>query len=760
MVVRGSSSKPLKPSATERFDDASTPDGKDARALTDGAHGALEIDHAYSSSPSGVDPSASLPGNSLDFDGRDVGASYTSASEGSSTSVAGGIATGEGWTGVTVAGEGRSVDVGVSFEKGWLGGSGGVAWATLDGGARGVSGGAAWYPGGIALDGSFAHTTSEGRTLRVGAIGFFDADRAVQDLGPAADDVNKRRIELRRSTGTSGRLTPGAATALLGVGGRLTAGKERAVVFRTSVDENAARALVFEKQGAVGWLRDKARAFELAKDPIVIPDVRDPSSLAPGDEVVTTVSGSFRAGLFIGGLPLRLGAQGVLQGDFTLGVKRLDEHRMEVVVTPASVKAIQGRVGAPWLFEGDLSHSAAAALTQGFIFDLREPGARAAYDEVFDGELPGGLPNKVKGRRREAGELVSALEAESLPDGVKRSFVDQVELKRTQGGVSVTFALWFKGSALPGLGVQSASLEERRVRLDRRGVVTTDTRGTERRRQVLLSGNENRGVYAQLARTTTYDGDGVGTSRFQDLTLTLKLSDSKVCGDELDGEVIAALNESFALDLAPMERDGRRKAREIGVSRRLDEAELARLASLASSGALTQSDEELAPLAALLEGKESPLERATAVQTFVGENGLSAMGALVRALGGAKELMVIETTSEAYSGPIAKAGELSLRYPVGISLDDDNKALSARFKAGVKALREAELGLEDLARDPLVNDEQREALRADLEQAKSSLARALSTSHLDDETCQALVTRLERGWTTGDEQRVIDHLRR
>lgn len=750
MVVRGSSSKPkspLLPRANERFSDdkgALARAGEDVRVRALDARDDLDGELAYQSSPSALDVSVSASDESLDFDGRDLGATFTRGDGGASLSVSGGLATGSAWAGVTSTDEQRSVDVGASLAKGWVGGSGGVSWATLDGGASSLSGGAGWYPGGLAVDAAIAHTTKDERTVRLGAMGFFDADREVKDLGAVDGEQGRRRIELRRSTGTSGTFTPGAAGALLGVGGRLGAGKERAVVYRTTVSDERARALVLEEKGVVGWLRDKARALELADDPIVVPDVRDPTTLAPGDELVTTVSGSFTAGLFIGGLPLRVGAQGVLQGDFQLGVRRLDEHRLEVVVTPTSVKALQARVGAPWLLEGDLGRAECAALTQGFVFDLREPGARAAYDKVFDGELPGGLPNQVKGRRKETRELARALETESLPSGVKRSFVDQVELKRSHKGVSVSFALWFKGGSFPGLGTERASVEERRVRLDRRGTVASDTRGVERKRQVLLSGDEGRGVYASLARRTTFDDEGNASHRFDGLTLTLKLADSKVRGRELDDEVIGALNEAFGLALPKSERDGRKKSREVTVTRTLSAEDLERLARTSDDA-----------LRAALAGTTSPEERARAVQSFVARGGLDAMGAIVRALGSS---VVIDTSSGAYDEPVEKAWALALRYPEPVAGSDDNATLAKRFDAGAKALREVQLGLEDLGHDPLVDDDARAGLEQALLDAKATLERALSLRHLSSSQCSQLIERLERGWTTGAERRVIEAL--
>lgn len=754
MVVRGSPPKPVSPSALERFtDDGNDAACADVRAAAESGHGSLDSHAAYASSPSGVDPSASDAGRSLDLDGRDIGATYTRNGEGQSTSLAGGVSTGAGWASATFAGDGKSTDVSLSVADGWLGGGGGVSWATLDGGATSVSGGLSWYPGGIAVDGTLARTTSDGRTAKLGGMAFFDADRAVTDLGPTGDDDNARRIELRRSTGTSGTLTPGAATALIGFGGRLGIGKERSVVYRTTVDDDRARELITEKKGAVGWLRDKARALGASDDPVTLPDLRAPESLRPGDELVTTVSGRFSGGLFIGGLPLRLGAQGVVQGDFTVGVKRLDDDRLEVVVTPTDVKAVQGRVGAPWLLEADVSRSVSRGLTQAFVFDLKEPGARDAYLKVLDGELPGGLPNKLKGRRREAQELVNALEAETLPAGVQRSFVDQVELKRIQGGVSATFALWFKGGSFPGLGISRASVDEKHTRLDGRGARDTDTRGTERHRQVLLSGDETRGVYASLRRTTTFDDEGRGTSTFGQLALTLQLSDSKVRGRELDDEIIGPLNEHFGLALRPMNRDGRKKSRSVSVSRALDATDLARLATLATTTA------GLEPLARQLEGAHDDTARATVVQTFVAKGGLDAMAAIVRALGEPKRTLVVESSAAAYSDPLEKAQELALRYAAPISLSDDNKVLASRFAAVEKALKEATLALADLPHDALLDDEGRSGLTKALEQAKGTLEGLLSSSHLDDKERTALCARLERGWTTGDEQRVLDRLR-
>src|SRR5690606_31830233 len=232
----------------------------------------------YHSSPSALDVSVDESKRSVDFDGRDLGGTLTHGVGNASLSLAGGLSTGSVWAGVTRTDEQRRVNAGASLAKGWIGASGGVSWATLDGGATRVSGGAGWSPGGIAVDVGLTHTTRNGRTMRGGAMGFFDADREVKDLGPVEGEAEKRRIELHRSLGSSGTLTPGAAGALLGIGGRLGAGKERAVVYRTTVSDERARALVLEEGGAAGWLRDKARALSLAKEPIAIPDVRDPTT--------------------------------------------------------------------------------------------------------------------------------------------------------------------------------------------------------------------------------------------------------------------------------------------------------------------------------------------------------------------------------------------------------------------------------------------------------------------------------------------------
>ncbi len=763
MSVRGASPPSSLPSARlpkalGRMSDADASAREatraDVRAKAEDAHEALESNHAFTSDPGPVEVNVGAPDASVDMGGRDIGASYTAVNGATSLDVSGGISTGSGWASVSASSGDGSRSIGASLAKGWLGGSASIAWATPEGGAREVSGGAAWYPGGIALDVGVARTSEDGRTVSFGAMAFLDADREIEDLGPAPGTDGKRRIELRRSTGTSGTLTPGVASALIGVGGRIGAGKERAVIYRTTVDDERARALLFEQKGVLGWLRDKARAIAPGRDPVVIPDLRDPATLADGDELVTTVSGSFGMGLFIGGLPLRLGAHGVMKGDFHLGVKRLDEHRLEVVVTPTNIKAIQGRVGAPWLLEGDLSRSLSGALTQGFVFDLREPDARAAYARVLDGELPGGLPNKVKGRRREAAELVNALSAETLPAGVQRSFVDQVELKRSQVGVSTTFALWFKGGSFAGLGAQGVKLDEKRVQLDRHGVVSTDTRGSERRRQVLLSGEETRGVYASIARSTRYDDEGKASEELSGLTLTLKLSDSKLWGSELDDEMIRTLNERFGLSLPNSERDGRRKSRALTVSRRLDAKDLDRLVTLASHS------EELADLQRLFHGKESDHARALAVQTFLAEGGVDAMGAVVKALGGGKAALVLDNSAEAYEGPLEKAREQALRYPEPISPRDDNDALAERYQRGDKALREAELGLEDLAHDPLLGSDEQRSLRAALVEAKRSVERTLSTAHLAPEERASLIARLEQGWTSSDEQRVLDALER
>lgn len=739
-----------RPQAEPRSADSPVADDErvDLSEASDDQQGRLDSGATYASAPAGRAGEQLKSGVSLYELGRDIGGTIGNGT-GEAT---GGLSTGGAWGSVSVdsdkARDTRS-NVNAYYEPGWLSGGGSHEWASSDGGRRGAAGSLALWDGGVGASASFDVTRADGVGIDLGVFVGLDADRSITDLGVQPD--GQRRVEVSRTRGRSAFLSPGVFGDIIGLGVRFGGGKTRTVVYRTSVPPEEAQRLLTEKQGIVGWARDTARGIGFKDDPVIIPDLRAPETLAIGDELVTTTTGELRAGLFIGGLPFRLGAQGRVNGDFEVGVKRLDEHRVSFVVTPRQVRGLMGRIGVPIALDGDLSRVTARAMRQAFVFDLREPGAREAYARALDGELPGGIPSADRAADGEdALDLHAAVAAEVLPAGVERSYAELVHAKRTQMGIGFAVGLWHRSGPFVGLGQQHVTSENKSEVVTDAGVWTRDVRGTERRRQLLISGEETRGVFAALKRSTTFDERGAATHAFGGLALELRLGDTRVRGMELNGDVIDVLNDAFGLALPPFERAGRKKTREVTVARTLTAEDLATLAD--STG------DALAALRDELGAATEDVARAESVQAFIADKGLRGFAAVCAALGGSAEDYDVATTSSAYEAPVSTAAELALNHATPIDGADSKRDLTRRFTEVDEALTEVREGIADAQNDPLLDDREAERLTLALGRAQETLRGLITTTHLDTPARDALIDRLDAGWTTGRQHRLIERL--
>lgn len=636
----------------------------------------------------------------------------------------------------------------VYFEPGYLKLKGDRTWMERGGGRTKAGAAISLTPDSFGLSGKLARADAAGNVKELSVGVSVDGEREVTDLGKTAD--GRRRIELDRSFGKGLKAGPGALGAMLGFSGKLGVSRDKSVLYRTSVTEDEARELVCERGGVVGFLRDKARAAGLKEDPVVVPDLSEPESLQVGDELIVSVSGGVSAAVLVGGLPFRVGAQGLVQGEFELAVKKHDDNRVEVVVTPSRVRGVQVRGLAPFVFDADASRTSAAALRQGFVFDLRDPEARAAYMSVLDGELPGGIQKDARERKTRVSVAEAALDDEALPGGVSRTYVEVLRAKQKRLGFGIGFALWHRSGPFIGFGHEKARTDEDALRVDYRGVRKTDTRGVDVRRQVLLSGNETRGVYARLHRSTNFDSDGEASVHFSGLDLELVMTDSKVRGRELDDEVIDELNSAFDLDIPHFGKKGAGEARRVDIKREL---------SLADLDDLTHSDApELADLSERMRGTDAPVLRARAVQDFIQDEGLAAFGAIHRALGGGRGGLEMEAHASLYEHPERALDGLRLRYPEPFSTDDDKKSLTQRVKRVEEALAEVSDALEVLPDDPLVDDGKKMLVETKLHGVRAGMLELVAVDHLTRAERDTLIDRLDRGWTTGRQHRLIERL--
>jgi hypothetical protein len=735
---------PPRPTSPRDDDDEGVTDASaslEASAALDDGQATLD-DHAiFSRVPAHmtVGADAGDAGAYADVTGRDATAGFVRVGRGRHMSVDAGL-DGGAWAELTRGTAGGAGHTGVYYQPGWA-----EMWHEVDW----ASGGGVNRAGavGIVSAEELGLGFSVGRTVGdVTGYGLFAvlgrANRELTDLGPTSlNGEPARRVELRTASGKSLLARPGLGFAHFGIGGQLSVRKDKDVVLRAALTEDAAKSALGESKGVLGYFRDKARAAGVASEPVPIPDLTKPEELAAGDEMVVSTSGSVSGGVFVGALA-GIGAQALVQGDFELAVKKHDDDRVELAVTPRKIKGGQVRAGAALLLDIDRAKFSADAFRQSFVFDLKDPAAKAAYLKALEGDLPGAwpegkeLPDHDDGQDPLETRFHDAIKAEELPSGVKRTFVELLDVERKQSGWGLGFGVWRRGAAFIGLGRDTLDTRTTRTRVSSRHAGRAHTRSVESRRYTLISGIETEGVHASLRRRTVFDDDGTPHREFTGLALEARIHDTKVRGGELNDDFIRAVRETFGIDLPDVDVEGTKQAREVRLGRVLSAADLEALSSANIPG---------------LELAGTPVEKAEAVQDFIAEEGLPGFGLLHRALGGDIEL---ETTAAVYDDALDGARTLVFRFEHKLPPDKE------RLKARLKEVEGALSALEDaraIARvDPFVDDNA--ALVREIDQAAASLAKTLDVSHLSTGERLALADALERGWTTALERRCIELL--
>lgn len=669
----------------------------------------------------------------------------------------GAVADGVGW------------DASVGLKKTFLTASGGLTLADPAGEVNRYG----WFMGAdpkfntLVLGGGMA-TTDNGVTTDLFGMIAGSASREVRDLGPYdgpnPDLAGTRKVEVQRKVGGAliGIL---GVLDLVGVGARLVPSKNKEVIYRTHLDDGEARRVAYEKAGLGKATRNKARALGFADEPLNVPDMDDLDALKVGDELIVNTEGGLSAGVALGSGASKVGVYTLMNGEFRLGVRRLSEEHVELMVTPTKLRGLHAAAGAPFILDVSLAKTRAKSLSQGFIFDVSKESGREAYARALQGQLPNGFSNSPKAvDAKNPAAMRELLRDEKLPEGVTRTYLEAAEVAERKAGGGLNFGLLHTYWGIGGLSAHTHRVDEDRTITDGDLAISTSTRGIEKRREILLSGRESLGVSASLRRVSTFDDDGTVSSKLQSLGLSAHFADDRVRGFELNEKMIDQINDVFGTDIAHFKRKGRNQTREIRVSRDITPEDFQRLADLdettirAVSKRAGAKVEWLHGLVGSMQTHGSDLERASAVQSFIQDRGLMGMGMLHRALDGQKKALNLQTVSNAYTKPVERARSFTFEFAKPVDQAEEKSQLTRRFKAAFDILNEVAEGLEDAFDDPLLDDDTRNKWTMELEQTGRQVGDTIAVHHLDDDARARMRQTLERGWTSGVQKRIMSML--
>lgn len=646
---------------------------------------------------------------------------------------------------------------GVYVMRGYAELSGGANLKNADGTSHGSSAGVFWEPGGGGLTGSLSRTTLDGVTLRLGGFGGGSIQRNLIDHGDYSGAeptlVGSRCVEMKRELSGYGVALPGLADGF-GIAGRIGLAKGSSVSYTTHLARDQARALLFEGGNFLTKaIRDRSRALGISDEPLPPPNLAHLDEIKVGDSVTLTTEGSLSGGLVVGvSMAGYLGAQGTARGEFELSVQRPAANLLRVAVVPTKVKAIQIS-GRSIVFDATASRSNARAMAQSFEFDLSRPSAVAAYQALLKGELPGG--GDTKSVRSEQPERPLA-HGEVLPAGVTRISTERIAGHAVRYHADVGF-LMLKLGATRNRSEFDQSIERDGVRFDER------IAAVDRCRTIPLSGDETQGVRSSIVRATSYATSGEPTTEFLGMRLVSYINDTKARGLELNSD-IDDINHAFGTTIGHFREKSLKQARSIELVMVLRAAELAELAELpeaaasAAAAAAGVPSDRLCTLIQRLRSEREPYQRALEVQAFISRNGFAGAGALARLVG--IDHLAIGTVNGDLTSRLEQAAALLFKYEQPIAPHSSGDQLVTRFKE-VEKLDSDLVKLRALvADDPLLAADQRTSALRDVDAAHTALGETLRLDHLDRDQRRALVDKLERGWVTGTESRIIEALER
>jgi hypothetical protein len=591
--------------------------------------------------------------------------------------------------------------------------------------------------------------------------GHAEAYREVADKGPATSDApelaGKHVVELHQKVEGGGGAFVGQLSAGIGLYGGLQVSKGSEVFYRTHQDPEraAASAKDDESRSLAGRAKRRIVGASLTNNRLALPDLSRPDTLKVHDVLEVHTRGSVDASVGVLAFGLRGGVQTQLKGEFALRVKKTAKDVVELDVTPTRLTGMRANGG---VVLADLSAGrvSARALRQTFRFDLSSETGRAAYQRALHGELPGGL---AAGDVSAKDDGMDAFARADMPAGVSRLRLEKLEVRETD----------VKGQAgwmFVSVGRRRAKRTTDHVVTDGEVAVNLHGRTVEQRRKTLLSGDEVRGVTGSLRGVTALDADGRKVSTFDSLTLTAQFSDSKLTGRELNRETVDDVNACFGLALPQAERKGKKESSDVQVSVKLLPDALGHVAGASDAQLEATAEARGASVGALRRLRDDvalatdPTDAARAVQSWVADHGVEGMGAVVH-LADLTSSLELKSASSAYDKPLESAKTLRSRWESKPwSADASRSALRERWGALVDTQDALLDGVARAADDPFLASApaKREALQEQLTQQAEALEPLLDLSALSHADALTIYQKVDRGWTSKRDARLLARL--
>ena len=573
-----------------------------------------------------------------------------------------------------------------------------------------------------------------------------------------ADKDGWVQLEQARKLVVGGLLLGGFSNGVVGASGRLTVVREREMILkRWMKPEQAAPLLKAQDKGMRSYAQNKAITLGLKKPLIQFPDLADPKSMELRDEVVCSVRGSLTATVALASSVVISGVNLSIYGEFELAVsRRKDEttdHKeaLTVVVSPKKVsKSLSAFIDVAVLAELRSTVSKSDIERQCYQFQVGEPEAMTAYQNLLQGQLPGAGMQLEGVSSLDAERMVHLMAEEKLPPGVKRIFAERAEVPQaTAHGGGITLPRFLPYFKLAGLSVEKRVQHARHSIADGKSGLSSESHTRVMEKQKLHYGTDTAKAFART-RQITYGKENDAVLR--GITLGTKFTlDRSRKGNR--NALATVLNEQLLVQPKAKSFTNQdvksEQTYDLSAERDLTAHDLDRLVQMAAKGAVPEKASRA--LRTLLNhlrdlGEAASTPRATPLfGAYVRATGVGGIGALHRLLGDDSK-MTVTPKSSAKKDVHDKKLELATLYtrPIEARLTSSSR-LNRRIKQVEEAVKEATQAAADLRQDPLLQtfapEKWQEEIKA-IDADKAALEKLIDTQHLGKTERQILKSKL------------------
>ena len=474
----------------------------------------------------------------------------------------------------------------------------------------------------------------------------------------------------------------GASWMHLGGSVRASAYKSYQNIFQVYVAPDELSKAMLQRHGLAHAVASGFQTLGMRKAPVALPALkkvlaeRQANYLQVGESVRMVRTGNMSGGLAMSAYGVRAGLYGSYTGETELTVARVDEHHLDVTISPKKITSLSANFDALIAAEMFTTSSMAVGLSRGFRADLREEPTRDALRVLFDeGVYPGcdNLPARLGAHA--SVDMTQQVRHGHLPKGMSTTFMQRAEQVDMSWGLGMPKPFFLTGR-IAGLGLEGKVFERQQTTADGAASLTVKTLGRNSQRDVWGAGSTYKQLSVGVRQLELFDEVGRPEKHFDGLDVKLVKGLTRVVGDAR-ARLTHKVGKLLGTEIAEPKQKGDAQTYAVSVERLFTKAKLMRIAKSSRVDRLRTAFQAGVPMLALntlseriasLKDNRAPdslelaLGIATEVQAFMVTHGQRGFAAMHYMSEGSTEDIDVSVDSSAFDKPVKKALKVQLEY--------------------------------------------------------------------------------------------------